>query len=186
MTDLKSMTPLGDHQARIDAIGQLTISERPDRALASVTARKGQSKIIAKTVHDALGIDLPGPGRCRTDGDYTTWWMGPDQWMVDADHTQHEWLAAEITRAVGPVASVTEQTDGWCRFDIRGTTCAALLERLCPVDAHAMQPGQATRTLLHHLGCFVICSTTGFSVLGPRSSAGSLHHALCAAAQSIR
>lgn len=184
MTDLKPITPLGAGAARVDTIGQVTISENPDRAMASLTARKGKADAVRKAAKTALGLDVPGPGQCATSGDFTIWWTGPDQWMIDADHARYELLAAHIAQAIGPAASVTEQTDGWCRFDITGSRSVAMLERLCPVDVQAMKPGQATRTLLHHLGCFVICSTTGFSLLGPRSSAGSLHHALIEAAHS--
>jgi len=50
-----------------------------------------------------------------------------------------------------------------------------------------MAQGQVTRTRLEHLGCFLICRTKNshFSVFGPRSSAGSLHHALTVAATSV-
>ncbi len=185
MTDLKPITPLGAGAARIHTIGQVTISENPDRSMASLTTRKGKADAVRLVAKTALGLDLPGPGQSTISGDFTAWWTGPDQWMIDADHARYELLAPHIAQAIGPVASVTEQTDGWCRFDLTGSGSVALLERLCPADVQTMQPGQATRTLLHHLGCFVICSTAGFSVLGPRSSAGSLHHALIEAAHSV-
>ena len=47
-----------------------------------------------------------------------------------------------------------------------------------------MQPGDATRTVIEHLGTYVIQGTQGMTVLGPRSAAGSLHHALVTAARS--
>jgi len=59
---------------------------------------------------------------------------------------------------------------------------------LCPLDAKAMISNSVSRSAIEHLGCLVICSSAGykFSVLCPRSSAASLHHALCTAAKGLR
>ncbi len=84
-------------------------------------------------------------------------------------------------------ASVTEQSDGWARFDVQGETAVDLFERLSAANTRRMDSGTATRTVIEHLGCYLICRRKGehFSILGPRSSAASLHHALCAAAKSM-
>jgi sarcosine oxidase, subunit gamma len=82
-------------------------------------------------------------------------------------------------------ASLTEQTDGWVRFDVTGPNLPQLFERLCSYDLRAHTPGSATRTVIEHLGCYVVLRATDLvSVIGPRSSAHSLHHALITAAHS--
>ncbi|MDA3887303.1 MAG: hypothetical protein PF443_00595 [Allgaiera sp.] len=48
-----------------------------------------------------------------------------------------------------------------------------------------MRVDSIRRSVLEYMGCFVIRRSEGFSVLGPRSSARSLHHALSGAARSI-
>jgi sarcosine oxidase, subunit gamma len=62
-----------------------------------------------------------------------------------------------------------------------------VLERLAPVDSREMETGAATRTVIEHIGCHLICREAGaaFTVMGARSFAGSLHHALLAAAKSV-
>jgi sarcosine oxidase subunit gamma len=186
MHKLKPITPLGNDTAQVDRIGGLTITENPDRALASLSARLGREGETADKAQAMLGFALPGPGAWAASAGFMAWWMGPDSWMVDADHGSHELLASEIKATVGDAASVVEQTDGWCRFDVEGADCAAMFERLCNVDIRAMAAGAATRTSIEHLGCFLICLEAGakFAVIGPRSSAGSLHHALVTAAKS--
>jgi sarcosine oxidase subunit gamma len=178
---------LGAYEAQVDTFDGLTIREVTDRALASLAARIGQEGPCAKAAESLLAAELPGPQAWAAAGEFTAWWMGPDQWMVDASYADHTLLAAEVKTAVGDTASVTEQTDGWCRFDLNGPRCFDVLERLCQLDLRSGSAGDAQRCALEHVGVFLLCRDPGqsYSVLGPRSSAASLHHALTAAAESV-
>lgn len=181
MHNLTALTPLGATDHRVDTIGTRTLNEMVDGALASVAARLGQEAAASALIADFIGVDAPGPGRA-TSGDVAAFWTGPDQWMVEAPFATHEDLAAQISARAGGVASVTEQTDGWCRFDLSGTDLAEVFALLCPLDYPSFTGGEATRTSIDHLGCFVVCRTPDHaSVIGPRSAAGSLHHALLTA-----
>lgn len=186
MHDLKPITPLGAATARTDKFTGLTIAENPDRALASLTARQGHDADMAKAAKSLLGYELPGVSQSQIGDPYSAFWIGPDSWMLDAPYVGHERIAATVKTAIGDAASMVEQTDAWCRFDLTGPRCADVFERLCNVPIRTMQAGEITRSQIEHLGCFVWCHKAGtsYSILGPRSSAGSLHHALCAAAQS--
>ncbi len=185
MTDLTAIPPLGGTQPLVEKIGDIGIVEVIDRALASIAVRAGQDAALSELMASKFEIGLPEAGQCLETKPSRIWWMGPGQWMMDGDHDSREDLAAELKAALGDVASVTEQTDGWCRFDVSGSDLSEMFARLCGLDFAALKSGAATRTLLHHQGCFVILSELGASVLGPRSSAGSLHHALVAAAKSV-
>ncbi len=187
MHKLKAITALGSAEARVSTIAGLTITEVTDRALASVSMRLGQGAEFAKRAKDVLGFDLPGPGGAAVGSSFSGFWLGPDSWMIDADYAAHETLAADLKSAMQQTASVVEQTDGWCRFDVTGPTVCDLFERLCNVDIRTMKAQTATRCAIHHIGCYLWCLEAGqsFAVLGPRSSAGSLHHALEEAAQAI-
>lgn len=176
---LKPLTPLGHIVPQTDSIGPVTITENTGVALASVATRKGRGEDVAKAAQ-GLGIELPVPGYASTNA----LWLGPDQWMIEARFDTHEDIVAYLQPAFGDAASITEQTDAWVRFDVTGTDLPAMFELLCNLDTRAMQPGQGTRTVIEHLGCYVTCRATGFTILGPRSSAKSLHHALNIAAKS--
>lgn len=186
MHDLKPITPLWGTAAQIDSLGDMRISECPDWALASIAARRGQEDAMAAAANKFLGVPLPDVARSASKDPFTAFWTGPHQWMIEAPHDTHEDLAAQVKSALGESASVTEQTDGWVRFDLEGPHCDDVLELLCNADTRTMEQGDVTRTQLEHLGCFLICRAAGthFSVLGPRSSAGSLHHALITATKS--
>ena len=81
--------------------------------------------------------------------------------------------------------SVTEQTDAWVVFDLAAADLTPLLERLCNVDFGAVPTGYATRTVMEHLGVYLIkLGPSTARIYGPRSSAESLLHALETAAYS--
>ena len=181
MHDLVSLTPLGAQAPRTDRHGGVTLDEVTEVALASVAARLGREAEAAVLVAAVTGEAAPAPGRASA----RAFWMGPDHWMIEAPFATDEDLAARIVATAGGAASVTEQTDAWCRFDLRGERLAEVFERLCNADIRRFAGGEAVRTAIEHLGCFLICRAPGhLSVLGPRSSAGSLHHALLTAMRS--
>ena len=106
--------------------------------------------------------------------------------MAGAPIDSHEDLAAQLKTRMGETASITEQTDAWVCFDLQGDRMEDVVELLCNINIRAMKTGDATRTSIHHLGCFVLRRDPAnwVRILGPRASAGSLHHALLTAMKS--
>ncbi|WP_299732918.1 sarcosine oxidase subunit gamma [uncultured Tateyamaria sp.] len=186
MHDLTPITALGGTSQRIDTVGDVCLTEMPDVALASVAARRGKEARCRAALKPLLNADAPPPGRTTANAPFESIWTGPDQWMLLADFTTHEDIAAHLKSHLADTASVTEQTDAWVCFDLTGPRITAVLELLCTIDLTWFETGDAIRTSIHHLGCFVICTETGQSVriLGPRASAGSLHHAITTAMAS--
>ena len=178
---LEPITAFGARTPREDRIGGVTISERPDTALASLTARRGV------TLTEALpGLALPGPGGHAGGPEGTgAMWLGPGAWLVEGRPGD---LAGRLKAAHGDRASVTDQTDAWVRFDIAAADTAPLMERLYMLDTRRMAEGSGSRSVIEHLGCLVIIREAGrrLSILGPRSSAGSLLHALTTAAAALQ
>lgn len=179
MHDLTPITALGGRTPRIDTVRGVTCTEVPGVALASVAGRL-HTDPPAEILAEALGMEMPGPGRFATDG-LTAFWTGPDQWMVEAPHGTHEDLAADLKARLGDRASVVEQTDAWARFDLTGGDLFPVLELLSNLDTRRMDAGSAQRTQIHHLGCFLLIRSDRVSLYGPRASAGSLHHAIVTA-----
>lgn len=174
----------------VERIGALTIAESPDWALASVAARAGRDADVATGLRPLIGAEPPGVGESLSAGEVRAFWIGQAQWMLFAPLASHEDLAAQAKAAVGDAASVTEQTDAWVVFTLdaeRDEDWAAAVERLSAVDPRRLVAGAAVRTAIEHTGCFILRRTAAprLHILGPRSSAGSLHHAVCAAAASV-
>ncbi len=181
---LKPISPLGHDMPHSVTIGPITITEIVDTALASLAARMGEAKAVAD-IADAAGIALPGPGKAAQGATYAAFWLSPDMWMVEAPFATHEDIVAILKPHFGEAASLTEQTDAWARFDVTGDHLPAMFERLCAFDLRAHGAGSATRTVIEHLGCYVVIRAPGhLSVIGPRSSAASVFQALETAARS--
>lgn len=186
MHDLSPITPLGGRAPQIDTVGGLTCTEHCDLALASVAARLGKERACTTALENLLGAAPPLAGKAHLAAPYSAVWTGPDQWMLGADIATHEDIAARLKTALTSAASVTEQTDAWCCFDLTGDGLHPVMELLCPVNMRALASGDATRTTIHHMGCFVICGDPAsfVRILGPRASARSLHHAILTAMRS--
>ena len=59
--------------------------------------------------------------------------------MLEAPYHSHEMLFEQVIVEVKGKASVTEQSDGWCRFDMRGIGLASVMELLCPINMTKIQ-----------------------------------------------
>ncbi|RYI34581.1 MAG: sarcosine oxidase subunit gamma [Acetobacteraceae bacterium] len=185
MASLMAMTALGAQGAAVIELGPLRISERTDVALASLAARKGRMADVAKAAQTA-GVPLPVPAAHLQGAPYSAFWTAPEMWFVEAPYATHELIADLLRSAFGDSASITEQTDAWVIFDLTAPDLAPILERLCNVDFHAVPKGYATRTMMEHLGVYLIKHDQGSArIYGPRSSAESLLHAIETAAQSV-
>jgi sarcosine oxidase subunit gamma len=182
---LNPITALGHTAPEVDIIGPWTITERADVALASLAVRRGRLGDLQAAAAGA-GVPLPAAGASYHGAVYSAFWMTPEMWMVEAPFASHEDIRAHLLPAFGDAASITEQTDAWVRFDLAGADLPRLFERLSNVDLAKAPAGAATRSVMEHLGCYLIKRTdTLVTVYGPRSSAQSLHHALIVAAQSV-
>lgn len=183
MTDLKPVTALGDATPRRLSAGALTLCENDAVAFASLALRRGTGRPAP------FGLALPGPGGWAAGQGVAALWVAPDQWLVEAEGRAATDFAATLGQAA-PGCSVTEQTDGWVAFEIVSQAgprpLEALLEKLVNVDPAGFAPGRATRTALHHMSCYLVRREAGHvAVLGARSSAGSLWHALATAARRL-
>ncbi len=180
---LKPVSALGRPVPASDSVGPITVAESMDTALASLAARRGCEAEVRARAAEA-GIPLPGPGQAAAASLWGAFWVSPEMWFVEAPTASHEDIVAQLKSLFGDAASLTEQTDAWIRLEVTGPL-QPLFERLCNVDLARFGLGSATRTLIEHLGVYAIRrGPEAMTVLGPRSSAGSLHEALLAAARS--
>lgn len=176
MPDLKPITALGSDAPRSLSSGSLTLEENPALALASVSLRRNALK------PSPFGLDLPGPGGWTGSQGVSAFWTGPGQWMIEGHHRADSDFAVDVTTSC-PGCSVTEQTDGFAAFEVRSSTgekpILRLMEKLVNIDASRFPGGSATRTGLEHMSVFVIRRAPDrVAVLGMRSAAGSIWHAL--------
>lgn len=183
MTDLSPIPALGGTSARITNIGALALSENTGLGLAALALRRGSAQPVP------MGLALPGPGLWHAGNGVAAFWTGPGQWMIEGEGRAEEDFARAVKLAA-PDCSVTEQTDGFVAFEVVSSAGAAPIERLCEklvnVDLGRFGPGSAARTGLHHMTVFVIRRAEDrLALIGMRTLAGSLWHALEGAAQHL-
>lgn len=181
---LHALTALGQLAPQTHQVGPYRIEERFDVALASLAIRRGREADV-EAAASAAGIPLPEPARYQAGSPYSSFWVAPEMWMVEAPFESHEDIVAAVKPVFGEAASVTEQTDAWVRFDLSAPDLAPLLEKLSNIDFRRAPDGYATRTVIEHMGCYLIRRAENrLSVIGARSSAAALWHALETAAHS--
>ncbi|UWQ19294.1 sarcosine oxidase subunit gamma [Jannaschia sp. M317] len=184
MRDLTPLCALGTTAPRIDTIRSLTLTERLDLALASVTARRGRVSDTRAAITALIETDAPAPGRIAG-GPLRAIWTGPDQWLIEAPFATHENIEPILRVAVADAATIVEQTDAWVRFDLAGDDVVPVLERLSNLDHGRMTVGSATFTTIHHLRCLLLRDKGRVVLYGPRASAQSLHHAVLTAMGAV-
>lgn len=176
MPDLAPTTAFGRTDARRRRFGPVVLSENVTLGLASVAIPRDAAPPSLKS------LQLPGPGAWVGGADASAFWIAPNQWMVEAPDGTETDLEVDLRAAV-PDAAVTGQTDGWVVLEIVSDAgprpLEHILEKLVNLDLDRLTPGSATRTGLEHMSVFVIRrSPTTMAVLGMRSAADSLWHAL--------
>lgn len=181
---LKPLTALGHDAPLSESLGPWTLTERADVALASLAPRRGRAEDVARAAA-AAGIALPSPAMSAMGAVFGSFWMTPEMWMIEAPFDSHSDIRAHLLGLFGDAASITEQTDAWVRFDLSGENLPHLFEKLANFDLATAPEGAATRTVIEHMGCYLVKrSATQVTIYGGRSSAQSLHHALKLAAQA--
>ena len=181
---LHAVSPLGFTTPHKDMVGAYAISEVTDRAMVSVTARKNCGAAVTTILTKILKQPAPKVGSYCA-GEIEAFWTAQSQWMLAAAFDEYEDIVASFASTFKGKASLTEQTDGWCRFAINGPNLERLFSLLCAIDMRGFIAGKSARTTIEHIGCFVLRYTDDqIHIIGPRSSAASLHHAISAAAKS--
>jgi sarcosine oxidase, subunit gamma len=182
---LKPLTALGHDVPKVLTIGPYQIVERFDVALASLASRRGRERDVANIAKTAK-LALAAPAQSEVGKTYSSFWLSSELWMIEAEFVAHENIEAELKSLFGEAASITEQTDAWVRFDVSAPNLPPLFERLCNVDFEKALDGFASRTVIEHIGCYLIKrSATVVTLYGPRSSAHSLLHVIEIAAHSL-
>lgn len=183
MTDLKPITALGNAEPMRRAIGYLELTEIVTTGLASLALSRA-------TIHASiLGLELPAPGKWASSGEISAFWTGPNQWMIEGEGRGTNDFVRYLNGNVLQGA-LTDQTDGWVTFEVRSLaddhTLVRLMEKLFNIDLARFVTGSATRTGLEHMSVFVIRKAPDrLVVMGMRSAAGSIWHALETAASRV-
>ena len=170
---------------------ELEVRELPaPRALATVIARRGAGAAAAAFIAGQLPQVLP---------EATALASGPGHWLVlvegtgdpdpQTDPLAGPHLEAQLTAAVGALASVCDQTGGRVRFSVAGRLARELLARGVGIDLHPdrFAVGQSAVTSIGHMGVQFrqVDDLPTYHLLVVRSYAGSFRHWLQTTAAAL-
>lgn len=175
--NLYERAAFGQAEPLVQSWPGFTLAEMTGVALASLATRRDGEQALRAAVERAFGLALPEPGGRVEPDPIGVFWMGHEQWFVEAERTAKPNLVSTLASAVGDSASVTDQSDSWARLHVAGAWTRSVLEKLCPLDLHpgAFPAGSTARTTMEHIGAVIMLLGDGetFVLLTPRSSARS-------------
>jgi heterotetrameric sarcosine oxidase gamma subunit len=168
------------------AIFGIEVMDRDGHGVATLIARKGKSVGLAERLRGKFGIELPHGPRRTIGGEIALIGMGPGVWLAVQEGAGNI-FAASLKSAVGDLASVSDQADGYAILRISGPGVREALARLASVDVHprAFAVGAVASTSAAHIGATLwrledrSDGSPVFEIAVPRSLVGSFFHALC-------
>jgi methylglutamate dehydrogenase subunit D len=154
-------------------------SNRDSLALARVTARKGRTADLTRTVRERFGIDLPlGPRRAQS-GERAFIGIGVDTWLATSE-SELDGFAASLRSVVDESATVSDQIGAYQVLRLTGPHVRDVLMKLVSIDLHpgVFTPGSAASTLAAHIP-LTLWSDSGLIELAiPRSYSRDFRHLL--------
>jgi sarcosine oxidase subunit gamma len=164
----------------------VTLGERVDVGIASLTARRGEAQRLGNAVRSAYGVVLPvGPTVASGHG---VSFMGtaPGQWLAVSETLANGAPAVDLASKLAGLASITDQSDGRAVVRISGPRARDVLAKGLPIDLHpkAFRPGDAATSVVSLIGVqlWQVDDAPTYDLAVFRGYAGSFWHWLTASA----
>lgn len=137
-----------------DGPAGITLGERLSVGLATVMARKGQAAGLRDAVQSAYGLVLPDTSRHVAGPAAGFIGTAPGQWLAVSEQFPNGELAADLSRTLAGLASISDQSDGRAIVRIRGPRARDVLAKGLPIDLHpsVFRPGSATTSVIALMG----------------------------------
>lgn len=161
-------------------LGDVAVAEVTDIAIVAIATPLGGGEALASAIQAAWGCALPAPRgtSASSDGSVTLIFSTPDQTLALLPGV--DGLAVtDVAAKLGDAGYYSEQTDNWAGLRVSGAKAITALERICPLDLALIPVGGAERTVMEHLGAFIMREAEDrFLLLSGSSSAKSFLHAI--------
>jgi sarcosine oxidase subunit gamma len=91
---------------------------------------------------------LPDPGTSSSDGDRTTLWLGPDEWLVVGPDGTQGAIERELRAAIGDWGAVTDVSGQRTTLELSAPRARDVLAKGCSLDLHprVFGPGRCAQT----------------------------------------
>ena len=144
-------SPLGATQSADSPHQDGQLFERPFLSHVDLRVDPSDAEALA-AVQRVLGVQLPlTPNTTAAGNDLRSIWLGPDEWLLLAEHQRSDSLVRELQAGLtGHFASVVDISAGQTVIRLRGSSTLAVLARGCALDLDpdTFPPGACAQTLL--------------------------------------
>ena len=167
----------------------VTVVDRDGLGMATVLAGRGRAALLAARVQERFDIELPQGPRRAVAGDIAFGGIGPETWLATSE-TGGNGFAAALRQAIGDLATVVDQSDGYAMLRLTGPKLRETLAKGVPLDLHAgvFRPGDIAATLVSHMDAILwrlpdqTDGSSVFEMAVPRSVARDFWHWLAESA----
>jgi heterotetrameric sarcosine oxidase gamma subunit len=157
---------------------------RQGLGIAKILVRNNAATALAQHVQTHFNCTLPTSPR-RTCGDgIAMLGIGPGSWLAMSENGANDFVSS-LKPILAPFAAISEQSDAYGIFRLRGTHLRAALSKLVPIDIHdrAFKVGDVAETVAGHAGTLFwrLEDNAGapvFEIAVARSFSVSLRHTL--------
>jgi methylglutamate dehydrogenase subunit D len=135
-----------------DSAPGVIAAHRDGVQLATIIARRGQSAALAQRIRERYGIELPqGSYRIEIQG-IALAGVSPATWLGECANKDVE-FAASLREELGPLVSVSDQSDAYAMLRLSGPHVRDTLAKLIPIDVHprAFKIGDVAATTAAHM-----------------------------------
>jgi heterotetrameric sarcosine oxidase gamma subunit len=133
--------------------GAVVIEDLDGLGIAAVVAGKGQKQKLEQRLRECFDIPLPqGPRRSST-GPMAFVGIGVGAWLATC-HRQGNAFAASLRAAIGDLAAVSDQSDGYSALRIRWPAAREVLSEMVGIDLHprSFKAGDVAVTVAESMG----------------------------------
>jgi methylglutamate dehydrogenase subunit D len=152
--------------------------------LARILVRKNAATALAQHVQTHFNCALPTSPHRTCGNDIAVMCIGPGSWLAMRENGGNE-FASSLKPMLGPFAAISDQSDAYGIFRLRGPHLRAALSKLVPIDIHdrAFRVGDVAETIAGHVGILFwrlddAADSPVFDLAVARSFSASLRHAL--------
>lgn len=158
-------------------MADLHIQTRSGFGLVAIMGRKGVSD---EAIGAALGLQAPGrPALHRGPDGLALIGTGAGTWLAYSEDAPPLW-AEGLREQLAGIASVSDQSDGYCVVRLSGEGARTALQRGAAIDLHpaAFGPGSAATTVIAHIGVILwqVDDRPTYEVATFRSFSDSFRH----------
>jgi methylglutamate dehydrogenase subunit D len=156
--------------------------ERRGFGIAKILVRKTAATALARHVETHFNCALPTSPHRTCGNDFAVMGIGPGSWLAMSENGGNG-FASSLKPILGPFAAISDQSDAYGVFRLRGPHLRAALSKLVPIDIHdrAFKVGDVAETIAGHVGILFwrLDDSAGspvFDIAVARSFSVSLRH----------